>query len=43
VNCVHLLLELKASDPAGYARQIAYGERCTLGWDDPVARDRKRP
>jgi len=35
VNRVYSLLRLKADDAEGYARQIAYGERCTLNWDDP--------
>ena len=35
VNQVYRLLRLKADDPEGYERQIAYGERCTLSWDDP--------
>jgi hypothetical protein len=35
VNRVYWLLRLKADDPDTYARQIAYGERCTLSWDDP--------
>ena len=35
VNHVYKLLRLKADDPEGYERQIAYGERSTLSWDDP--------
>ena len=35
VNRVFWLLRLKADDRDTYARQIAYGERCTLSWDDP--------
>lgn len=35
VNRVYWLLRLKTDDPDTYARQIAYGERCTLSWDDP--------
>ena len=35
VNRVYTLLRLKADDPDAYARQLAYGERCTLNWDDP--------
>ena len=35
VNRIDSLLLLKADDPEGYERQIAYGERCTLSWDDP--------
>jgi hypothetical protein len=35
VNRVYKLLRLKASDPAGYERQIAFGERYTIAWDDP--------
>ncbi len=35
VNQMYKLLRLKAEAPDGYARQIAYGERCTLKWDNP--------
>jgi hypothetical protein len=35
VNHVYKLLRLKAHDPEGYERQMAYGERCTLNWDEP--------
>ena len=35
VNQVYKLLRLRADDPEGYERQIAYGERCTLNWDEP--------
>ena len=35
VNRVYSLLRLQADDPEGYERQIAYGERCTLNWDEP--------
>jgi hypothetical protein len=35
VNRVYSLLRLQTDDPEGYERQIAYGERCTLSWDDP--------
>jgi hypothetical protein len=35
VNRVYRLLRLKSDDPSTYAQQIAYGELCTLGWDDP--------
>jgi hypothetical protein len=35
VNHVYRLLRLKGDDPDGYERQIAYGERCTLSWNDP--------
>jgi len=35
VNRVYWLLRLKTDDPDTYARQIAYGERSTLSWDDP--------
>jgi hypothetical protein len=35
VNSVYSLLRLKANDPDAYARQLAYGDRCTLNWDDP--------
>ena len=35
VNRVYALLRLKADDPVGYSRQIAFGERSTLSWDEP--------
>jgi hypothetical protein len=35
VNRVYSLLRLKAGDPDGYARELAYGERCAAGWDKP--------
>ena len=35
VNRLYALLYLKADDPESYARQIAYGKRCTATWDDP--------
>ena len=35
VNCVYSLLRLKADDPEGYQRQLAYGERSTANWDEP--------
>jgi hypothetical protein len=35
VKQVYKLLRLKAADPDGYERKIAYGERCTSNWDDP--------
>ena len=35
VNRIHTLFQLKANDPDGYERQIAYGERCARAWDDP--------
>jgi hypothetical protein len=35
VNHVYALLSLKATDPEGYAREMALGERYTAGWDDP--------
>ncbi len=35
VNLVYKLLRLKADDPGAYARQIAYGARCALAWDEP--------
>jgi hypothetical protein len=35
VNNLHRLLWLKARDPNRYEREIAYGGRCTLAWDDP--------
>jgi hypothetical protein len=35
VNRLYALLQLKADDPAGYARQIDFGEQYTAKWDDP--------
>ena len=35
VNKAYKLLRLKSDDPDGYAREIAYGERCAAGWDEP--------
>jgi len=35
VNRVYALLQLKASDPDGYSRQIAFGELYSAAWDDP--------
>jgi len=35
VNRVYKLLKLKASDPAKYEKEIAFGARNTLSWDDP--------
>jgi len=35
VNRVFWLLDLKASNPAEYERQIAFGARYTASWDDP--------
>ena len=35
VNKVYALLRLKSGDPDGYAREIAYGERCAASWDEP--------
>ena len=35
VNKVYALLRLKSSDPAAYAREIAFGDRYTARWDDP--------
>ena len=35
VNKVYALLRIKSGDPDGYARQIAYGERCAAQWDEP--------
>jgi hypothetical protein len=42
VNQVYKLLRLKADDPEGYERQIAFGERYTLSWDDPEQRKERR-
>jgi hypothetical protein len=36
VDRVFSLLVLKSSDPEGYERQIAFGERNTLFWDEPA-------
>lgn len=38
VNRVYPLLRLKTSDPDGYAREIAYGARCAVNWDEPEYR-----
>jgi len=35
VHRVHGLLRLKALDPDGYARQIAFGARCAAACDEP--------
>ena len=35
VNKVYTLLRLKNGDPVAYAREIAFGERYSAGWDDP--------
>ena len=35
VNRVYWLLKLKATNPAEFERQIAFGARNTLSWDDP--------
>jgi hypothetical protein len=35
VNHVYRLLRLKSTDPAQFEREIAYGDQCTLMWDDP--------
>jgi hypothetical protein len=35
VNRVYRLLILKAENPTEYERQICFGERYTLLWDDP--------
>jgi hypothetical protein len=35
VNRVYALLRLKADDPDSYSRQVAFGERSTLSWDEP--------
>jgi hypothetical protein len=35
VNRVYALLRLKDSDPDGYAREISFGERNTVNWDEP--------
>ncbi len=35
VNNVYRLLKLKASDAAEYERQIVFGARNSLSWDDP--------
>jgi hypothetical protein len=35
VNRFFGLLRLKATDPHRYARDIAFGERCTANWDEP--------
>ena len=35
VNKVYALLRLKSGNPDGYAREIAYGERAAVRWDEP--------
>ena len=35
VNRMYALLRLKSSDPDGYARQIAFGSRYVIKWDEP--------
>jgi hypothetical protein len=35
VNNVYRLLKLKVSDASEYERQIAFGARNSLSWDDP--------
>ncbi|HEY4359707.1 MAG TPA: hypothetical protein VGN17_02000 [Bryobacteraceae bacterium] len=35
VDRVYWLLRLKRTDPDGYERQIAFGERNAIGWDEP--------
>ena len=35
VNQVYKLLRMKVDDPDRYERQMVYGQRCTLSWDDP--------
>ena len=35
VDHVYALLALKTDDPAGYERQIRFGERYAANWDDP--------
>lgn len=36
VNQVYRLLWQRENDPEGYAKAIAFGERYTHAWDDPV-------
>jgi hypothetical protein len=36
VNQVYRLLWQRETDPKGYAKAIAFGERYTRAWDDPV-------
>ncbi len=36
VDRMYALLRLKGSDPASYARQIAFGARYTNQWDEPA-------
>jgi hypothetical protein len=35
VNMVYKLLKLKSSDPDAYTRNIEYGARCAIRWDEP--------
>jgi len=43
VDRVYALLALKTEDPAEYERQIRFGERYTVKWDDPKIPTRRRP
>ena len=36
VDRLYALLRLKNSDPASYARQIAFGSRYVTQWDEPA-------
>ena len=31
----YIVASINVTDPDGYARQIAFGERYTTAWDDP--------
>ena len=37
VDNVYKLLVLRTEDSREYERQVQFGERYTLGWDDPTA------
>lgn len=36
VDRMYALLRLKSHDPDGYARQIAFGARYVMKWDEPA-------
>lgn len=37
VDNVYKLLVLRAEDSEEYERQVQFGERYTLGWDEPTS------
>ncbi len=36
VNRLYALLQLKATNPEEYAKDIAFGSRYPAGWEDPA-------